>query len=457
MSPTSRRLAGLAVTLSLCLAPAAWAQSSPDAGTPPGDADAGPPAEAASGALSAEDLKAIEEALGSDAAAAASTGNAPPSTTTPAPAGATASPTTSTTSSGWTFNPANINYRGLELSFVLDVAAAAFTSKEPLQTGGHDPSANGFNFQQLEMSLNTSVDPYFRFTGNIVFSQFGVEVEEAYATTTNLPANLQARAGQFLTHFGRINPTHPHAWEFVDQPFAIGRVFGAEGNRGLGAELSWLTPLPWYVEVLGSVTDASGGSTARSFLGTDTSGVTSPFDFQFTGAVKQFFELSDDLSLLWGLSGANGPNPTGYHNRTDVYGTDVYLKYRPLGGGSFTIISLQAEALYRRRQVPQDVLSDFSAYGQLFWRFDQRWAVAGRYELGTPARNMDGGLAVDPLDPDWADDRQRISANLTFWPTEFSRLRLQGATDLVGWRERPDYSVFLALEVVMGAHGAHSF
>ncbi len=284
-----------------------------------------------------------------------------------------------------------------------------------------------------------------------------MEVEEAYATTTNLPANLQVRAGQFLTRFGRINPTHPHAWDFVDQPFAIGRVFGSEGNRGLGTELSWLTPLPWYVEVLGSVTDASGEGSARSFLGNDTSGVTSPFDFQFTGAVKQFFPLSDDLSLLWGLSGANGPNPTGYHNRTDVYGTDVYLKYRPLSGGSFTTIALQAEVLYRRRQVPQDVLSDVSGYGQLSWRFAQRWAAAARYELGTPARNMDGGLAVDPLDSEWTDDRQRISANVTFWPTEFSRLRLQGATDLVGWRDRPDYSAFLTLEVVMGAHGAHSF
>jgi hypothetical protein len=120
-------------------------------------------------------------------------------------------------------------------------------------------------------------------------------------------------------------------------------------------------------------------------------------------------------------------------------------------------VSLQAELLYRRRQVPEDVLSDFSGYGQLFWRFDQRWATAARYELGTPARELGGSVGNDPLDPEWTDNRQRISANVTFWPTEFSRLRLQGATDLVGWRERPDYSVFLALEVVMGAHGAHAF
>ncbi|WP_257458536.1 zinc-regulated TonB-dependent outer membrane receptor [Archangium lipolyticum] len=449
MSVTSRRLAGLAVCLSFCLSLSASAQTSPDAGTPSASSDAGTPPEEASPdtGVSAEDMKALEEALGQDAAAAAQSGSS---------AAASGTPATSSTS-GITLSPSNINIRGLELSFVLDVAGAAFTSKEPLQTGGHDPTVSGFNFQQLEMSLNTAVDPYFRFTGNIVFSQFGVEVEEAYATTTSLPANLQLRAGQFLTRFGRLNATHPHAWDFVDQPFSIGRVFGGEGNRGLGVEASWLTPLPWYVEVIGSVTDASGEGTARSFLGSSSGGVTSPFDFQFTGAVKQFFPLSDDLSLMWGLSGANGPNPTGYRNRTDVIGTDVYLRYRPISGGSTTMVTFQGELFYRRRQVPQDVLSDFSGYGQALWRFDQRWATAARYEFGSPARTRGSLVADDPLDPEWTDDRQRISANLTFWPTEFSRLRLQAATDLARWRERPDYSVFLALEVVMGAHGSHAF
>ena len=256
---------------------------------------------------------------------------------------------------------------------------------------------------------------------------------------------------------GRLNPTHPHAWDFVDQPFAIGRLFGGEGNRGLGVEASWLAPLPWFVEAVGSITDASGEGTARSFLGSASGGVTSPLDFQFTGALKQFFPLTDDLSLLWGLSAANGPNPTGYHNRTDIYGTDVYLKYRPLSAGSVTLLTLQAELFYRRRQAPQDVLTDVNGYGQVLWRFDQRWATAARYEYGSPAHTSGGLVADDPLDPDWTAKRQRISANVTFWPTEFSRLRLQGATDLVGWRDRPETSVFLALEVVMGAHGAHAF
>jgi hypothetical protein len=346
----------------------------------------------------------------------------------------------------------------LDLSLVLDAALAAFSSKEPLQQGDHDPTHNGFNFQQLELSVRSVVDPYLRFDSNIVFHPDGVEIEEVYVTTLDLPANLQVRAGQFLTRFGRLNSTHPHAWDFVDQPFVFSRVFGGEGNRGLGLEASWLTPLPWYVELVGSATDAHGDETARSFLADKEDPVSSPLDFQFTGSVKQFFPLSDDLSLMWGLSSATGPNAIeGSRTFSHVLGTDIYLKYRPTTVASDTIVALQAELLYRYRHLSDNSLTDYNGYTQVLWRFAKRWATAARYEFGTPAHDKNGEIAVDPLDPEWTATRQRISANVTFWPTEFSRLRLQAATDRAGWRNEPDYSVFLTLEAVVGAHGAHAF
>jgi hypothetical protein len=345
-----------------------------------------------------------------------------------------------------------------DIAFIGDVAFAYFSADEPLMTGGHDPQANGFTLQQLEMSVSKSVDPYFRFDSNIVFSLYGVEIEEVYATTLALPGRFQVRAGQFLTRFGRINNTHPHAWDFVDQTFVIGRVFGGEGNRGLGVEASWLAPTPWFVEVVGSATSAAGESTARSFYGADDQGFETPLDLQATLAVKQFFPLSQDLSLAWGLSGAFGPNPSGLGNRTEVYGTDVYLKYRPISRATDAgMVALQTEWLYRRRQVPGDVWSDMNGYAQLSWRFSPRWGAAGRYELGTPATGLDGAVADDTLDPAWSVARHRAAAALTFWPTEFSRLRVQGGADLAGWRDRPDWSALAALEINVGAHGAHAF
>jgi hypothetical protein len=386
--------------------------------------------------VSDEEMKEIERALAADAKAKTETQAAEPK---PAGVAATAA----------ALLP--------DIAVILDVAAAWFSDEEHLQTGGHDPTERGFNLQQLELSLSKSVDPYFRFDSNIVFALAGVEVEEAYASTLTMPWGLKARAGQLLTVFGRINATHPHAWEFVDQPFYLGKVFGGEGNRGLGAELSWLTPLPWYVEIVGSTIDAAGEATSRSFYGAEDKGIDDPLDFQNTLALKQFFDLHADWSLLVGASVANGPNPHGRDTRTDVYGADVYFKYRPITEQSFTVVSLTAEWIYRRRQIPLGLLQDTGGYAQLFWRFAQRWASAARYEYATATFDSDGHVAVDPLDPEHTADRHRVSSNVTFWPTEFSRLRLQTSLDVPGFRPLPIWAAFLNLEVLVGSHGAHPF
>ncbi|HWU86962.1 MAG TPA: zinc-regulated TonB-dependent outer membrane receptor [Kofleriaceae bacterium] len=401
---------------------------------PPEEEPAAPaPSEPAPGAKT-DELKDIESALAEDTAAKA----------------AAAAP------SGGTGVGAALASLNPDLSFILDVAAAWFSAHENLQTGGHDPTANGFNLQQLEMAVGKAVDPYFRFDANIVFLPDGVEIEEAYATTLALPYSLQVRAGQFLTRFGRLNPTHPHTWDFIDQPFAIGRVFGGDGNRGVGVEVSYLTPAPFYLELVGSATRAAGAETARSFLGPSEEPPESPLDVQTTLAAKEFFELSSDWSLATGQSLATGPNATGRDNRTDIYGADAYLKYRPITRGSHTIVALQTEWLLRRRQVPGRLLTDLSGYAYVMWRFEQRWSTGARYELGTPPRDA-AGVAGDDLDPAWTRTRHRAAIDLTFFPTEFSRLRAQAGVDVPRWLETPIWSAFLAMEISVGAHGAHKF
>ena len=411
-----------------------------------------PSSDVTSAPVSEEEMADIEAALRADQAAE------PP---VPSDAGASAAPGGASPSES-AARPAAGGAQSMnpDLSLILDVAGAWFSDEHHLQTGGHDPTRTGFNLQQLELSVASVIDPYFRFDGNLVFSLFGVELEEAYGTTLDLPLRLQMRFGQFLSRFGRLNATHPHTWDFVDQPFALGRVFGSEGNRGLGVELSWLTPLPWYVELLGSVTHAAGASTARSFYGDDDLGVDDAGDLLYVTALKQFHPLDDDWSLFWGVSGAFGPNSTGRGNRTDLFGADVYLKYRPITRQSYTIVSVQSEVIVRRRQVPDDLYQDVGLYAQVFWRFAQRWGAAARYEYGSPVFDIDGtrvGESEYRLDPEWMGERHRLSSNVTFWPTEFSRLRLQESIDMPQWRDDPIEAVFLTAELVAGAHGAHTF
>jgi hypothetical protein len=385
----------------------------------------------------ATELDDINAALAADAKAKPSAAAAAETPSTPAPSGGIQS-----------LNP--------DLSLIADFAAAAFSDEQHLQTGAHDPVRNGFNLQALELSMGAAVDPYFRFDSHIVFELEGVDVEEAYGTTLGLPFRLQARLGQFLNRFGRINATHPHAWSFSDQPFALGRVFGAEGNKGLGGELSWLTPLPWYVELVGSTMMAEGAETSRSFLGDTERTVHGPRDLLLLAAAKQFFPLSDNWSLAWGMSGAFGPNPSGPGNRSAVYGSDLYLKYRPITTESSFIASLTSEWFYRRRQVPGDIVQDVSSYSELFVRFAQRWATAARYEYGSAPFGVSGANVTDTLDPEWSAARQRVALALTHYPSEFSRLRVQVSRDMPGWRDGI-WAGFLTAELAIGAHGAHAF
>ena len=375
---------------------------------------------AAARAQTPEDVRALTEALAADQAAA------PPAAA-----------------------PASASGPALNLSFLLNGAASWF-SDEPDQLGGHDPQDTGFTFQQLEMHVDANVDHLFRMDGNIVFAQFGVEVEELYGTTLGLPAGLKARAGQFLLPIGRHNAFHPHSWSFLDQRLVNGRFFGSEGARGLGVELSWLTPLPWYVELVGATSGAAGQCCARSFYGAEDPRVEAFDDLLYTLALRQFFDLAAGWGLAWGLSAQLGPNPSGQDSRSEIYVADLYLRARPPDSTQRTAVSLALEVMHRRRQVPHDVLADTGGAAVLTWNINPRWTVGARY-------GWVQGLEADPLDPEWSAARRRASAQTTWHPSHFSRLRLQASHDDRTWLDDPVWAAMLGLELMIGAHGAHGY
>lgn len=376
--------------------------------------------------LTAEELESLSAAIEADMGASGDT----------APAAGSAPPPASS------MNP--------EIALILDVAASYFSEEDSLQLGGHDPAETGFSMQQLELSMSGSVDPYFRLHANLVFTLFGVEVEEAFATSTRLPVGLQLRVGQFFTRFGRLNPTHPHSWKFLDQPLVNGKFFGGEGSRGLGAELSWLMPLPWYAEVLTSVNNADSACCARSFYGGDNPGVDGLEDLLITTSLKQFWALSETTGFFFGLSGQFGPNANGHRSRTNILGTDVTIRVRPLDSPRRRALTWQTEAMLRSRQVPGDVLQDWGMYTSAVWTLSPSWEVGARYEWVA-------GVDDDPLDPEWAEARDRTSAQVTYYPSHFSRIRLQGKYDDPDWTERPVWGVMLGTEFMIGAHGSHAY
>ncbi len=372
----------------------------------------------------------------------------------------------------------------INLSFDALVAAGASTAKniDKLELGGHDPKQRGFTVQNLETVFEGKVDPYFRGQANVVLQinphgDTTIEAEEAYLETMALPWNLQLKAGQFFTEFGRLNPTHPHTWDFVDQPLVNGRFLGEDGLRSAGARLSWLTPTPFYSELFLTLQNSQGG-TAFSFRNDhdgspffgrpNTQGrVTSLGDMLFAPRYAASFDLTDAQTLVAGASAAIGPNGSGSDSATQIYGVDLFWKWKsPQQHAGFPFVSWQTEGMLRRFEagafpgdlatpaLPRETLIDYGLYSQIAYGFRKGWVAALRGDYVFPEKPGLYESIVGP-DPDRAS-RWRISPNLTWYPSEFSKIRLQYNYDHrngIG----DDHSVWAQFEFLLGTHAAHKF
>ncbi len=413
-------------------------------------------------ALEAE-VQELKAQLARQAEASAIAAEAAPAPALPAPAPLTAPMTVVSGAAGKSF--LNLSLDGL-------IAVGTSTAEDigELEVGGHDPAQRGFTVQNVEMVLEAAVDPYFRGQANVIFQitpegETVVELEEAYATTTSLPHGLQLKAGQFLSEFGRINPTHPHTWDFVDQPLVSGRFFGPDGLRSVGTRLSWLLPTAFYSEAFLSLQN-SQGETLHSFrslpgeslFGRETldSQVASFSDLLIVPRYAASFDLTDTQTLLVGASAALGPNGTGEGGSTQIYGVDGFWKWKsPTAFKGFPFFKIQGELMQRDFKAagtfeePERTFSDWGSYLQLNWGY-----ASGRI-LGLRFDRV-GGDEGEPADPALAR-RWRISPALTFLPTEYSKLRLQYNYDRFDALDREEHSIWLQLEFMLGAHGAHKF
>lgn len=404
-----------------------------------------------------------------------------PETNAPAAGKATAA----APSSGWSAAAPLTVARGgsayMNISFDALLDAGWSTASDPsqfLNLGDHDPIKRGFSMRNAEIALDGAVDPYFKGFANVVFkldrnNETSVELEETYLQSTALPAHLQLKAGQFFAAFGRQNSQHPHQWAFVDEPLILTRTFGAEGLRNLGAQVSWLAPTPFYMEASLGIFDGQGG-TAFSFrnpgdfmLGADRVHGRSTLDRNLRGGgdllyvprVASSFDVSDTQTIVAGLSAAFGPNETGSSARTEIYGADLYWKWKAANSDAgFPFVSWQTEALYQRFDaaadpglvLPAEELRDWGFYSQVLWGFKRRWVAGLRGEWV----NGNHG-AFDPADV-FRGERARVSPDLSFYPTEFSKIRLQYNYDH-GQSFGTEHSVWMQVEFLLGAHGAHKF
>jgi hypothetical protein len=346
--------------------------------------------------------------------------------------------------------------------------------------------------------MQGAVDPYLDGEMHTVMfidpidGSTAVELEEAFMTTRSLPNGLQLKAGQFLSEFGRMNPTHPHAWAWLDAPLINVRVFGQDQLRCPGARLSWLLPVSWFSQLYFAVQNANG-ETVNSFLASPAVFAVRPIggrpfvdvtvrslaDMLYTVRWENSWTACcEEVTWLAGASGAFGPNCTGRGGDTQIFGLDLTRKWKPEKnerGWPFTI--WQSEIIVRRYQadgavvanpasppsplfVPGGTLADWGFYTQYLYGFKPQWAAGLRYEYvwGTGASLNNDYVPVSRNEDPFRDDRHRLSPLLAWYLTEFSRFNFQYNFDYAEHLPGKTASSFwLGAEFMLGSHPAHKF
>ncbi len=344
----------------------------------------------------------------------------------PAPVPAPAAATSPATFFSNLFNPA-MSVNGLLLG--------SFTSLEnPLPEQVH----TGVRLQEVELQVTANVDPYL--SANIILAVpdgEGIGVEEGILALTARPYGLAIRGGKMKVPFGRENLLHTHALPFVDKSLIGNAVFGDEGLNEIGAEASYLVPVPWYLLL---TVAGLGGDNAVAFH--------SPNGRDFLGfaGLKNVFDVTDDATLEAGMSYAIGNNSDRLTSQ--VFGGHLVMKWKPNDAATTHSAVVAIEALYSRvpkpntprgRQTDQYGFYAFAQY-QLF----QRWYLGGRFDFLQPVGT------TTPVD-------LRQSAILVFAPTEFSAIRLQGNVTEPGAGGDPIVEAHLQINFTLGAHPAHAY
>jgi hypothetical protein len=303
------------------------------------------------------------------------------------------------------------------------------------------PSAS---LRESELGLQAVVDPYARADFFISFGEHDVSVEEGYLTFTALPADLLVKVGRMRVSFGKVNTMHLHVMPWPDEPLPVVNLLGGEeGWVGTGASVAKLLPLPGDIfseltlQVFGDEPDGPFAATKRSGL-------------VYNGHYRVFADLSDSTNLDLGLSYGLGPNGTSSDAKTALGAVDATLRWKPLVRGNYRSAIVRGEYFRSRRDQTGGSVNADGWFLSGEYQLAKRWWVGVRGEASQHADNSaikDTGTA----------------ATLTFWPSEFSQLRVElrqrryGGPNRVSTAEYTANEVLFQLQFAIGAHGAHPF
>jgi hypothetical protein len=309
-----------------------------------------------------------------------------------------------------------------------------------------------FEFRAAELGLSVSIDPFARAYAIFTGSPEGFEVEEAAMVTTALPYNLEVKGGRFFADFGRLSKFHDHDLPFVNRPVVLDSFVGGE-SQGDGIEVSYLVPIPHYLTVTAGMYNKLGGENERV-----SNEIPRGIDqFTYLGRAATFFSLSDAHSVDFGLSYAYTPAVAIEADaERHLAGVDLTYRYTPLSQAAYRGLIWGTEVLFNRENRPLDGFPEgpdadpptafhqrnaFGLYSYLETRLSRRLAPGFLFEYAQDVDRATGATKA-------------YSPYLTFWLSEFQRLRLQ-YTYLDAPEARAS-QFFLQWTSILGSH-VHGF
>jgi len=296
---------------------------------------------------------------------------------------------------------------------------------------------------ELELQVSSVVDPYARanfiytFGKDFTTGEITPNLEIATLTSMSLPYQLQLVLGKFKPSFTKVNIVHPHAFSFVDFPKITANYFDAEGMYLEGASLSWLVPNPYdFFQELTLEVGRLGSEPNASLVRGDNS------QLSYLGHLKNFFDITQNSTLEFGLSGLNGPNRFNYS--TTIGGLDLTYKWKPVQFNVLQSFTWQNEVLFSNMRVTDATLvQSRGGYSFAEYQFGQRWFVGARYDYS-----------------EYPDDASRRdiagTVLLRFQPTEFQVLALEYQYTDRNY-DRSTNQVIFRIIFGIGTHAAHQY
>ena len=297
-------------------------------------------------------------------------------------------------------------------------------------------------FHEAELALQSVVDPYARADFFLSVARdpgggsFGLDLEEAFLTSLDLPARLQLKAGKFRSTFGKINTVHPHALSFISAPDAFVRYLGEDGLNDEGLSVSWLVPNPldFYQELTVEMT--RGPDNNPSFVRSDVD------RYLYLGHLKNFWDLTDNATLELGFSCAAGQNYSAY--ATVLGGIDVTYKWKPLQFNTYQSLVVQGEAIWSNKRLSgNETVNSWGMYVLATVQLDRRWFLTGRFDYS----NIPTSSSLV---------ERAVAGVLGWYATEFQKIELECKGTTSNFSPTVN-QVLLRSVFVIGAHGAHAY